>query len=149
MGDMIAQDFFFRAQKRRAHGRDLRDDVDAIAIVLDHPPKPADLALDAFEPLACRRLDILAHGLYIPRGGICFKGCGRAAVTWAHTTRARTTVPPGAAASSRPVRAPSLRALSIPVRCTRRSGRPVPAIVRSAACRSNRSCLPPRLRTPS
>jgi hypothetical protein len=51
MGDMIAQDDFFRASQRRTHGRDLGDDIDAIAIVLDHPPKATDLTLNAFEPL--------------------------------------------------------------------------------------------------
>jgi hypothetical protein len=51
MGDMIAQDDFFRPSQRRTHGRDLGDDIDAIAIVLDHPPKASDLTLDAFEPL--------------------------------------------------------------------------------------------------
>src|SRR5580693_5736398 len=80
MGDMIAQDFLLGAPQRRAHGRDLRDDVDAIAVVLDHAAEAADLALDAFEPLESGRLDIAAHGLYVPPGGICFKGHEKAAV---------------------------------------------------------------------
>lgn len=51
MGDMVLQDFFFRAPKRRAHRGDLRDDINAIAIVFDHTDKAADLALDPAEPL--------------------------------------------------------------------------------------------------
>jgi len=73
MGDMIAQDFLLRAAQRRTHGRDLRDDVDAVAIVFDHPVEAADLALDAFEPLERGSLDIVAHAPYIPPGGRCFK----------------------------------------------------------------------------
>jgi hypothetical protein len=34
---------------RRFHRRELGHDVDAIAIVLDHPRKPAHLALDPME----------------------------------------------------------------------------------------------------
>lgn len=48
--DMVTQDFFLRASKRRTHCRDLRDDVDAIPIFLNHPGKTTNLALDPVEP---------------------------------------------------------------------------------------------------
>src|SRR6266702_7150746 len=46
MSDMIAQDFFLRASKRRTHRGDLRNDVDAIPIFFDHPGETANLAFD-------------------------------------------------------------------------------------------------------
>jgi hypothetical protein len=49
--DMVAQDFFLGASKRRPDRRNLRDDVDAIAIFFDHPNKTADLTLDSIKPL--------------------------------------------------------------------------------------------------
>ena len=36
--------------------RDLGDDVDAVALLFDHPPDPADLALDPAQPLEQRLL---------------------------------------------------------------------------------------------
>ena len=51
MRDVFAQDFLLGAPQRRTHGADLRDDVDAIAVVLDHAGKPAHLAFDPVEPL--------------------------------------------------------------------------------------------------
>ena len=61
MGDMVAQEFFLHAAKGSADGGNLRDDVDAIMILLDHPAKAADLALDPGEPLETGLLDVLAH----------------------------------------------------------------------------------------
>ena len=51
MGDVVAQDFLLDPAQRRAHRGDLRHDVDAIALVLDHAGEAAHLALDAVEPL--------------------------------------------------------------------------------------------------
>jgi hypothetical protein len=62
MADVIAQDLLFRAAKRRTHRRNLRDDIDAVAILLDHSAQAPDLALDACEPLEAQCLDIGAHG---------------------------------------------------------------------------------------
>ena len=50
MRDVVAQDFLLDAAQRRAHRADLRDDVDAVAVVLDHAREAAHLALDAVEP---------------------------------------------------------------------------------------------------
>jgi len=70
MRDMLAQNFLLDAAKRRAHRADLRDDVDAIAVVIDHARKPAHLTLDAAQPLHRRRLAVLLHDRYIPLGGM-------------------------------------------------------------------------------
>ncbi len=69
MRDVIAQDLLFDTTQRRAGRCDLRHDVDAIAIILDHAREPANLALDPFQPFQARRLDFLAHdALYTPVG---------------------------------------------------------------------------------
>lgn len=73
MGNVIAQNFLLGAPQGCAHRRNLRDDVDAVTIVLDHPGKAADLAFDTFEPLEGGRLDIAAHAPYIPLRGSGFK----------------------------------------------------------------------------
>ncbi len=70
MGDVVAQDFLLDPAQRGAHRADLRHDVDAVALVLDHAGEPAHLALDAVEPLERRRLAVLAHAVYIPPRGI-------------------------------------------------------------------------------
>ena len=70
MRDVIAQDFLLDPAQRSAHGADLRHDVDAIAVVLDHAGEAPHLAFDAVEPLERRRLAVLCHDVYIPPGGI-------------------------------------------------------------------------------
>jgi P-type Cu+ transporter len=74
MGDVVAQDFLLGAAQRGAHGRDLGNDVDAVAVVFDHAGKPAHLPLDALQPLEAGSLDVLAHVLYIPPTGMWCKG---------------------------------------------------------------------------
>src|SRR5215469_3814545 len=64
MGHMVAQHLLLDAAQRHPHGGNLRDNVDAIAVILDHPGKAADLAFDAPEALEGGRLDLRAHGLY-------------------------------------------------------------------------------------
>jgi len=59
--DMIAQDLLLDAPQRRAYGRNLRDDIDAVSVFLDHAGKAANLALDAIEALQARRFGVLAH----------------------------------------------------------------------------------------
>ena len=48
--------------------RDLRDDVDAVAVVLDHAGEPAHLAFDAVQPFERRRLAVLAMAAIYPLG---------------------------------------------------------------------------------
>src|SRR5687767_3085126 len=51
MRDMIAQDFLLDPAQRGAHRGNLRDDVDAVAVFLDHAREPPRLPLDALEPI--------------------------------------------------------------------------------------------------
>src|SRR5882724_13069372 len=73
MRDVIAQDFFLDPPQRRAHRRNLRDDVDAVALFLDHLRYAADLALDPAQAPLQRYLAVFPHAAYIPPQGICFK----------------------------------------------------------------------------
>jgi hypothetical protein len=50
MADMILEDFLLDPAQRSAHRRDLRHDVDAVAVTLDHAGDPAHLALNPAEP---------------------------------------------------------------------------------------------------
>lgn len=49
MRDVVAQDFFLNTSQGCARGGDLRDHINAIAVVLDHTGEAANLALDPFE----------------------------------------------------------------------------------------------------
>ena len=56
MADMIFQHSFLDATEGGTHRRDLRDYVDTISLLLDHPRNPADLAFDfvqSFEAGIC------------------------------------------------------------------------------------------------
>ncbi len=56
----------------RAGGRDLEQDVDAVAIVLDHALDPLDLPADALDPVVGLLLHVRLHRVqYIPVRGIC------------------------------------------------------------------------------
>ena len=68
--DMIAQDFLLGTPQCGAHSRNLRNDVNAVAIFSDHARKAANLPLDSVQPLDARCLDALAHESYIPQVGI-------------------------------------------------------------------------------
>src|SRR5712692_2149103 len=72
MGDVIAQDLLLQAPQRRAHRRNLGDDVDAVAVVVDHAGDAAHLALDPAQPLRAGRLAVVSHAVYIPLEGIGF-----------------------------------------------------------------------------
>ena len=73
MGDVIGEDLLLGAAQRCAHRGELCDDVDTIAVVLDHARKPAHLTLDPFQALEHRRLGKRLHARYIPLWGIRFK----------------------------------------------------------------------------
>src|SRR5262249_35318860 len=72
MGDVIAQDLLLEAPQRRAHRRNLRHDVDAVAIRIDHARDAAHLAFDPAQALGAGRLDVSPHARYIPPQGIRF-----------------------------------------------------------------------------
>lgn len=77
MGDVILEDLFLRPAQRGTNGRDLRYDVDAVTVLLDHTREAAHLALDAAEPFLDRRLDVSrARDLQREQGGSAKQDCG-------------------------------------------------------------------------
>ncbi len=84
MRDMVAQHFLLDAAQRRAHGGNLRDDVDAIAVLLDHAREPAHLSFDPLQPF-CRPGSWLpcACRLYTPTG---YRSQGRIMAHDSHAT---------------------------------------------------------------
>jgi hypothetical protein len=61
MADVIAQDFFFGATQGRPHRRNLGEDVDTIAAVLNHAGQATNLAFYAFEPFQHGSLCVFLH----------------------------------------------------------------------------------------
>lgn len=51
MADVILENGLFNTTQRRAHGRNLRDDIDAIAFLIDHFGDAAYLTFDLAQPL--------------------------------------------------------------------------------------------------
>ena len=49
--DMVAKNFLFETPQSSTHRRDLRYDVDAISVLLDHSGESSDLPLDSDEAL--------------------------------------------------------------------------------------------------
>src|SRR3954466_8904459 len=58
MSDMTVEEFDRQTVERRVDGTDLRQDVDAIPLVLDHALATTDLPLDAVQALGQRTLVI-------------------------------------------------------------------------------------------
>jgi P-type Cu+ transporter len=63
MADVIAQHFVLDAPQGSARRRDLRDDFDAVAVVLDHAREAPHLAFDAAKTLQTGEFIDLPHGL--------------------------------------------------------------------------------------
>ena len=70
MADVIPQQFFLDPAQSGADCADLRDDIDAIAICIEHFGQPTHLAFDAVEPFPASGLDVSSHYFYIPPLGI-------------------------------------------------------------------------------
>ena len=84
---MVAENLLLDRAQRRAHRGDLRDHVDAVAVLFDHTGKPANLPLDPLQALEHGSLGISLHPCYIPLPGIsCNSKDDGAAMT--STTRA-------------------------------------------------------------
>src|SRR6266704_541572 len=73
MRHVILQYFFLDAPQRGPDRRDLRDDIDAVTVLVDHLGETADLAFDPAQPFLARCLDVFAHDPYIPLPGIGYK----------------------------------------------------------------------------
>src|SRR5262245_59976116 len=74
MGDVVLQHLLLDPPQRGANRRDLRDDVDAVAVPVDHFREAADLALDPAQAFLTGCLDVFPHAAYIPPEGIGFNG---------------------------------------------------------------------------
>jgi hypothetical protein len=73
VSDVIPQHLLLDAAERGTNGGNLRHDVDAVAVLIDHSREAADLALDPAEAFLNGSLAVLAHGSYIPLQGMGFK----------------------------------------------------------------------------
>ena len=73
MRHVIPEHFFLDTPERGPDRRDLGNDIDAIAVLLDHPGQTPNLTLDPAEALLTGCLDVFSHGTYIPLQGIGFK----------------------------------------------------------------------------
>src|SRR5256885_6949326 len=72
---MIAQELAAHAAERLLHGRDLHEDVRAVALLLDHLLQPAHLSFDATEALLISFLDLRIDRHRFPRtaaAGRCY-----------------------------------------------------------------------------
>jgi heavy metal sensor kinase len=58
---VVAQHLLLDPPQRRAHRRQLGDDVDAVSVLVDHAPQTAHLALDAAQALQAGRLGFVTH----------------------------------------------------------------------------------------
>src|SRR6266481_8239429 len=73
MRHVISQHFFLDPAERGAHRRDLRNNVDAVAVLVDHLGEAADLAFDPAQAFLTGSLDVFPHPAYIPLQGMGFK----------------------------------------------------------------------------
>ena len=93
MRDVVGKNLIFGATQGGTRRRQLSDDVDAIAIVLDHAREPAYLAFDPFQALEHRSLGIRSHAVYIPLRGNRFKADSRGASAHSHGEALAATDP--------------------------------------------------------
>jgi hypothetical protein len=61
MSDVDTQNLFFDTLQGGTDSGDLRNDVDAVAVLLDHTGEAAHLAFDTAETFQACRLRMLAH----------------------------------------------------------------------------------------
>jgi hypothetical protein len=62
MRDVIAQHFFLEPAKRRTRRRNLRHNVDAVTVLVDHARNPAHLTLNADQAPLARVFGRRLHG---------------------------------------------------------------------------------------
>lgn len=61
MGDVVLKDLLLDAPQRGADRGDLRHDVDAVAVLVDHLGEAADLAFDPAKAFFAGCLDVVPH----------------------------------------------------------------------------------------
>src|ERR1700682_4028649 len=76
MRHVIPQHLFLDAPQRGAYRGNLRHDVDAVAVLVDHFRQAANLALDPAQALLTGSLDVFSHPSYIPLQGMGYKARG-------------------------------------------------------------------------
>ena len=74
--EVLVEQFEGERLQRLRGRRDLREDVDAVLVLFDHPLQPADLALDAAQPLEVRVL-LPAVARHAPNGTAASRRCQR------------------------------------------------------------------------
>jgi len=72
MRHVIPEHLFLDTPERGSNRRYLRDDIDAVAILVDHSGQAADLAFDPAQAFLAGCLDVFSHPHYIPLQGM---GC--------------------------------------------------------------------------
>jgi hypothetical protein len=70
MAHVIPEDFLFDSPQSRAHSGDLRNDIDAVSVFINHSRQTPHLAFDSVETFFAGRLDVTSHERYIPHEGI-------------------------------------------------------------------------------
>lgn len=66
MGDMVAQNILLDPIQCGLNRIDLGDDIDAIAVFIDHFCDASNLSFDPVQLFANVRLDVVSHAAYIP-----------------------------------------------------------------------------------
>ena len=61
VGDVVTQNFLLDASECRAYGGDLRDDIDAVAVFLDHAGEAANLTFDAAQAFQAGGFRVFRH----------------------------------------------------------------------------------------
>src|SRR5437763_13952359 len=103
MGDVVLQNLFLDPAQSGAHRRDLRGDVDAVAVFLDHFREATDLPIDPSVTFSDRRLDALAHADYIrPLGISCMARARKAGKPHRRIDTRRSDTPAAGSAANRP-----------------------------------------------
>src|SRR5260221_9156724 len=88
MRHAIPRHFFLDAPECCTNRRDLRDDIDAVAVLVDHFRQAADLAFDPAQAFLAGCLDVFSHSVYIPLQGMgCKMARWRTRWPWSKTQR--------------------------------------------------------------
>ncbi len=74
---VIAKDFLLDASQCGTHGGNLRYDIDAVAVLVNHSGKPAHLPFNSGQAFPGCILDVVAHVEYIPLPGTGYQPLGR------------------------------------------------------------------------
>jgi len=68
--DMIPENFLLHASQRRTYRGNLRYDIDAVTVLVDHSGKSAHLPFNSGQAFLGCFLDVVTHDDYIPLPGM-------------------------------------------------------------------------------